>query len=167
MDHKRSRVRVLCITHGLESIMGCILSTVHCRSQHCLELLHPFAHQGQHGRNHSQHCWANNVGSCCIRLNTIANTYATTPNVVGPTMLGVLRLFVRELTGWRHVRPRQGRLGTRNEAVSEVVFGSAQLCSWGITLFFRIKQASDNVHHRKLKALFCDRLLKEPRRVKS
>ena len=29
-------------------------------------------------------------GSCCIRLHTTANTDATTPNVVGPTMLGVL-----------------------------------------------------------------------------
>ena len=27
------------------------------------------------------------VGSCCIRLHTTANTDATTPNIVGPTML--------------------------------------------------------------------------------
>ena len=27
----------------------------------------------------------NNVGSCCIRLHTTANTDATTPNIVGPT----------------------------------------------------------------------------------
>ena len=32
------------ITHGFQSLMGCILPTMHCRSQHCLELLHPFAH---------------------------------------------------------------------------------------------------------------------------
>ena len=34
----------------------------------------------------------NNVGSCCIRLYTTANTDATTPNVVGigATMLGVI-----------------------------------------------------------------------------
>ena len=38
------------ITHGLQSLMGCILPTMHCRSQHCWELLHPFAHQCQHGR---------------------------------------------------------------------------------------------------------------------
>ena len=28
------------ITHGLQSLMGCILSTIHCRSQRCWELLH-------------------------------------------------------------------------------------------------------------------------------
>ena len=30
------------------------------------------------------------VGSCCIRLHTTANTHATTPNIVGATMLGVV-----------------------------------------------------------------------------
>ena len=49
--------------------MGCILPTMHCRSQHCWELLHPFAHHCQHARNNSQHCWRNNVGSCCARLH--------------------------------------------------------------------------------------------------
>ena len=38
------------ITHGLQRLMGCILPTMHCRSQHCWELLHPFAH-------HCQQCW--------------------------------------------------------------------------------------------------------------
>ena len=33
------------------------------------ELLHPFAHHYQHGRNNSHHCWHNNVGSCCVRLH--------------------------------------------------------------------------------------------------
>ena len=55
-----------------------------------------------------------------------------------------VRTYKKKITGWRHVRPRQGRLGTRNEGVSEVVFGSAQLCNWGVTLFFRVKQAPDN-----------------------
>ena len=32
----------------------------------------------------------NIVGSCCIRLHTTANTYATTPNNVTPTVLGVV-----------------------------------------------------------------------------
>ena len=31
--------------------MGCILPTMHRRSQHCCELLHPFAHHCQHARN--------------------------------------------------------------------------------------------------------------------
>ena len=46
-----------------------ILPTLHCRSKHCWELLHPFAHHCQHGRNNSQHCWRNNVGSYCVRLH--------------------------------------------------------------------------------------------------
>ena len=35
------------------------------------ELLNPFAHHCQHGRNglNSQHCWRNNAGSCCVRLH--------------------------------------------------------------------------------------------------
>ena len=57
------------ITHGLQRLMGCILPTMHCRSQHCWELLHPFAHHCQHTRNNSQHCWRNNVESCCTRLH--------------------------------------------------------------------------------------------------
>ena len=31
------------IMHGLQRLMGCILPTMYCRSQHCWELLHPFA----------------------------------------------------------------------------------------------------------------------------
>ena len=42
--------------------------TMHCRSQHCWELLHPFAHHCCKERNNSQHCWPNNVGSCSVRL---------------------------------------------------------------------------------------------------
>ena len=44
------------IMHGLQRLMGCILPAMHCRSQHCWELLHPFAHHCQHARNNSQHC---------------------------------------------------------------------------------------------------------------
>ena len=61
------------ITHGLQRLMGCILPTMHCRSQTCWELLHPFAHHRQHARNNSQHCWRNNVGSCCARLHAALN----------------------------------------------------------------------------------------------
>ena len=56
----------------------------------CWELLHPFAHHCQHGRNNSQRRWTNNVGSYCARLHTTANTDATTPIILGPTMLGVI-----------------------------------------------------------------------------
>ena len=42
------------ITHGLQRLMGCILPTMHWRSQHCWELLHPFSHHCQHARNNPQ-----------------------------------------------------------------------------------------------------------------
>ena len=61
--------RTLIITHGLQRLMGCILPRMHYRSQQCWELLYPFAHHCQHERNSSQHCWRNNVGSCCVRLH--------------------------------------------------------------------------------------------------
>ena len=57
------------ITHGLQRLKGCILPTMHYRSQNCWELLHPFADHCQHARNNSQHRWRNNVGSCCVRLH--------------------------------------------------------------------------------------------------
>ena len=47
---------------SLQSLMGCILPTMHCRS--------------------------NTVGSCCICVDATANTDATTPNIVG--LLGVV-----------------------------------------------------------------------------
>ena len=49
---------------SLQSLMGCTLPTMHCRS--------------------------NTVGSCCICLDTTANTDATTPNIVG--LLGVVEV---------------------------------------------------------------------------
>ena len=48
-----------------------IFPTMHCRSQHCWELLHLSAH----------HC----------------QTHATTPNIVGATMLGVVAAVARSL----------------------------------------------------------------------
>jgi len=42
-----------CITYALQSLMGFILHTMHCSSQHCCELLHPFVQHYQHGRNSS------------------------------------------------------------------------------------------------------------------
>ena len=44
-------------TWRLQGLMGCILPTMHCRSQHCRELSHHFAHHCQPGRNNSEHCW--------------------------------------------------------------------------------------------------------------
>ena len=35
------------------------------------------------GRNNSQHCCANNIGSCCASVGSGVQTDATTPNNVG------------------------------------------------------------------------------------
>ena len=70
-------------------------------------ILDPFARFFQHCRGHARslrmdykdlwvvffpRCTAGSklVGSCCICLHTTANTHATTPNIVGATMLGVV-----------------------------------------------------------------------------
>ena len=45
----------------------------------CWELLHPFAHHCQHGRNNSQHYWPNNVGSCCVRVRNKATRLLSLP----------------------------------------------------------------------------------------
>ena len=54
-------------TYGLYS------SKMHCRSQTCWKLLHPFAHHSQHARNNSQHCWPTLLGAVapvCTQLKT-------------------------------------------------------------------------------------------------
>ena len=66
------------ITHGLQSLMGWILPIMHCRSQHCWELLHPFAHHCQHERNNS---------GVCTPLPTRTQQLST---LLEPTMLGVV-----------------------------------------------------------------------------
>jgi len=70
-------------------------------------MLDPFAQLVQHCRGHARSlrmiykdlwvvsfpgCTAgpNIVGSCCIRLNTTAKMYGTSPNIVGTTMLEVV-----------------------------------------------------------------------------
>ena len=66
-------------------------------------MLDPFAQLFQHCWGHARSLrmvykdlWVvsfpgtNIVGSCCIRLHTTANTHATTPNIIGATMLGVV-----------------------------------------------------------------------------
>ena len=35
------------------------------------------------GRNNSQHCYANNVESCCVRVSSGVQTDVTTPNNIG------------------------------------------------------------------------------------
>ena len=52
----------------------------------------------------------NNAESCCIRLHTTANTDATTPNIVAPTMLGVVAASV-----CTHPKTREMALRFRDE----------------------------------------------------
>ena len=55
-----------CITHGLQSLTGCTLPMMHCRSQH----------------------W---IWSSCIRLHTTANMDTTTPLCMKLTILDLLQ----------------------------------------------------------------------------
>ena len=48
--------------HIVSKVIGHTLPRMHCRSQHCLELLHLFAHHCQHGRSNSQHTLPSPVG---------------------------------------------------------------------------------------------------------
>ena len=93
--------------------MGCILPTMHCSwSQQCWKLLHPFGHHCQHGRNNSQHCWPNNVGNCCARLQVAlrfdsgdANKNVAKTDFASfetfPTLYQVTQLLEsREVIGW-------------------------------------------------------------------
>ena len=91
------------ITHGLQSLTGCILPTIYCRSQHYWELLRPFAHHCQHGRNNFQHCW---------ELEVVASVY-TSPLVIEQQILA--RLYQRCLTSChlRLVHTRQQFAATR------------------------------------------------------
>ena len=76
------------------------ISFVPWSSKRSATMLDPFAQLFQHcwGHTRSLHMVSfrrctvasNNVGSCCIRLHTTANMDATTPNIVGATMLGVV-----------------------------------------------------------------------------
>ena len=69
-------------------------------TQQCWELLHPFAYHCQHGRNNSNYCWPNNVGSCCIPLHTTASMDTIIPNITDPTMLGVVASLCTPLPAW-------------------------------------------------------------------
>ena len=44
-----------------------------------LGVVAPFAHHCQHVRNNSQHCWRNNVGSCCGRLHAALSFLVSSP----------------------------------------------------------------------------------------
>ena len=56
--------------------------------------------------NNSQNCWSNIVRNCCILLNTTANKDATTHNIVGPTLFGIVASF------WTPLPTRTQQLAT-------------------------------------------------------
>ena len=78
------------ITHGLQSLTGCILPMMHCRSQHYWELFRPFAHHCQHGRSNFQHGWPNNVGSCCVRLHVAFSSWTANIGPIVPALPDIL-----------------------------------------------------------------------------
>ena len=109
-------------THGLQSLMGCIFLTMHCRSQHCWELLHPFALLFQH-------------------------THAITPNIVGAPVLGVVASVCTPLPTrtqqlptllaqqcWELLYPFALHLPTRTQQLSTLL---AQQCWELLRLFAR------------------------------
>jgi len=73
--------------------MGCILPTMHCRSQHCWELLHPFAHHCQHARNNSENCWRNNVESYSKSCKDLKRLSHCKKVVFVPIVTGANQLF--------------------------------------------------------------------------
>ena len=112
-------------------------------------MLDPFAQLFQHCWGHARslrmdykdlwvvffpRCTAgpNIVGSCCIRLHTTANTHATTPNIVGATMLGVVVSVCTQ--------PYVCRLTNHKTAtsVSKSNLGSSEYYSWFILLALSI-----------------------------
>ena len=83
--------RNIVVSPSTPNIVGCYMLRPFAHPVVCRwELLRPFGHHCQHEHNNCQHCWPDNIGSCCVRLDTTANTNATTPNIVGPTILGIV-----------------------------------------------------------------------------
>ena len=69
---------------GLCSLSGCVTEIHEC------DRLGKRRRLRATRRNNSQLCRASDVGSCSVRVGSGVQTDATTPNIVGPTMLGVV-----------------------------------------------------------------------------
>ena len=106
------------ITHALQSVMGCILSTMHCRSQHC---------------------WTDSVGSCCVRVGSGVKTDATTPNIVGPTMLGVIVSVARSF------RPTMHSVGQRRNCCNRLPLDNRLEFLNHICLWFCVRHSGGDV----------------------
>ena len=60
--------RVFAMTYGIKSLFEIYMKFLRLRANGC---------------NKSQHCCANNAGSCCVRVGSGVQTDSTTPNNVG------------------------------------------------------------------------------------
>ena len=58
------------------------------------------------GRNNSEHCCANNVGSCCVRVGSGLQTDATTPNKFGTYRVCSFRRIQKRIFDPRFARFR-------------------------------------------------------------
>ena len=63
-------------------------------AQQCWKLLRSCWQWCAYGCTNSQQCWPNNAGNCCVSVSSGVRTVATTPNYVGPTLLGVVALVL-------------------------------------------------------------------------
>ena len=66
-------------------------------AQRCWKLLRSCCQWCAYGCTNSQQCWPNNAGSCCVCAGSGVHTVATTPNYVGPTLLGVVAFVLAEV----------------------------------------------------------------------
>ena len=63
-------------------------------------------------RTNSQHCWANNVGSCCVRVCSGLQTHAKIPNIVGQQCWELVIITCGEIYDeCNYARPRSALCG--------------------------------------------------------
>ena len=111
-----------------------IISFVPWSPKHSATLWDPFAQLFHHCWGHARslrmvykdlwvvsfpRCTAgpNIVGSCCIRLHTTANTHATTPHIVGATMLGVVVPLCTQPKAFQKKMPNRAEIRFRAKTI--------------------------------------------------
>ena len=96
----------------------------------CWELFHPLAHHCQHGRNNSQHCWPNNVGTCCVRVQNKAARLLSLP-LLSKSKIATTREKIR----------RNNYIAVSNRSLpashSIIVIDNAAENMYACSLFFR------------------------------
>ena len=91
------------------------------------------------GRNNSQHCCTNNVGSCCVRVGSGAQTDATTPNKFGTCSASCpCNPCVMSVRGPNIVALRFGDHGTKEK------LGVVSWKVWPVSNFAQQHQATCN-----------------------